>query len=394
MTKKFADSSVLHASARALSPSRPDSNPFRRFIPGFYRTPDYPDARHIASQVRRNGATKGGERAVLNACAFAGTVFAGTLRYDGRTPTKAHSLEVGYLAALAGFSEKNVIAGILHDVIEDRAVSIGQLIQLFGPEVAYKVAMLTKPLLYVPEGRWVAPFEQEYYSGKCVKGGRQLYDEKTEVYYSGLLNSGDLALLALKFFDSLVNLRSISSLPHWKRERNVGTMVRHLLEVGAKIMPPELFGEFVKLLEKEGFEVRKLIPDVLSVPLDPVVVLPNRSRVNLLAISLFRPPSESSLHASLYLPGRDGVFEIGLPPVIFELGSHELNSAILRVFNGRNFETRFGTSLLPEGLAGREAIIQVKPLSHGFGVLDVMKSFARKLLVALGRPIYGTSSIL
>jgi hypothetical protein len=109
---------------------------------------------------------------------------------------------------------------------------------------------------------------------------------------------------------------------------------------------------------------------------------------------MFRPPSTDSLHASLYLPGRDGIFEIGLPPIMRELSDHELRSTIGRVFDSRNFEIGFGVSLLPEGLAGREEIVRVRPTSLGFAAVDMMKGFVQKLLNTLGKPIYGSSFML
>jgi (p)ppGpp synthase/HD superfamily hydrolase len=71
-----------------------------------------------------------------SALAFAVRCHAGRRRESDGAPFIAHSLEVARLLRDAGCSELVVAAGLLHDVVQDAGVSVGDLTSRFGAAVA------------------------------------------------------------------------------------------------------------------------------------------------------------------------------------------------------------------------------------------------------------------
>ena len=63
---------------------------------------------------------------------FAAQSHAGQLRKSSETPYFEHVAAVALILDRAGFPEDVVIAGLLHDVVEDTAVTFEQVASLFG----------------------------------------------------------------------------------------------------------------------------------------------------------------------------------------------------------------------------------------------------------------------
>lgn len=73
---------------------------------------------------------------IEQAIIFATQAHKGQLRKVSQTPFILHPLAVGCILADAGESEAVVVAGILHDTVEDTDVTLEQIRQKFGTEVA------------------------------------------------------------------------------------------------------------------------------------------------------------------------------------------------------------------------------------------------------------------
>ncbi len=67
---------------------------------------------------------------------FAAQAHAGQLRKGSDTPYFEHVAAVGLILDRAGFPEDVVIAGLLHDVVEDTPVSFEELTTVFGATVS------------------------------------------------------------------------------------------------------------------------------------------------------------------------------------------------------------------------------------------------------------------
>jgi (p)ppGpp synthase/HD superfamily hydrolase len=72
---------------------------------------------------------------LLEAIYFAADKHNGQLRKDGKTPVITHLLTVALLLSQITKDENIVIAGILHDVLEDTKTTESEIKDIFGPKV-------------------------------------------------------------------------------------------------------------------------------------------------------------------------------------------------------------------------------------------------------------------
>jgi ketosteroid isomerase-like protein len=89
-------------------------------------------------------------RLLRNAYAFAREAHAGQRQEADGTPYIEHAVEVGRLLYLAGSRDEVVAAGLLHDAVEDTAVSVEDIERRFGNEVALLVDAMTEPAEFHP----------------------------------------------------------------------------------------------------------------------------------------------------------------------------------------------------------------------------------------------------
>jgi (p)ppGpp synthase/HD superfamily hydrolase len=76
---------------------------------------------------------------------FAAAAHSGQFRKGSGLPYVVHPLEVGLLLAQTGHEKDVIIAGILHDVLEDTHVTFTTIVEAFGPDVAVLVQRVTDP---------------------------------------------------------------------------------------------------------------------------------------------------------------------------------------------------------------------------------------------------------
>lgn len=69
----------------------------------------------------------------------------GQYRKGSNIPYITHPVAVGMILLEAGYGAEMVAAGILHDTVEDTALSLKDIESLFGPEVAGMVAGASEP---------------------------------------------------------------------------------------------------------------------------------------------------------------------------------------------------------------------------------------------------------
>ncbi|MCK5914345.1 MAG: HD domain-containing protein, partial [Desulfuromusa sp.] len=120
----------------------------------------------------------------------------GQVRKSGE-PYIFHPLRVSHLAARHWMDFSSVIAALLHDVVEDTPVTLDDVKEKFGEEVAHLVDGLTK-------------VTSEIMSRD---------DLKKETYRKTLLVAiDDIRVLCLKFWDRIDNLRTIDALPQHKQK--------------------------------------------------------------------------------------------------------------------------------------------------------------------------------
>ncbi|MDC3417045.1 HD domain-containing protein [Aquibacillus salsiterrae] len=82
---------------------------------------------------------------LMNAIEYAAKKHEGQRRKVDGTPYISHPYRVGMLLMQDGYKEELVIAGILHDVVEDTSGTIEEIKSLFGDEVAELVFYASEP---------------------------------------------------------------------------------------------------------------------------------------------------------------------------------------------------------------------------------------------------------
>ena len=81
---------------------------------------------------------------VEQALRLAALAHAGQVRRASDVPYVAHAFAVAWILGRAGFGEDTVVAGLLHDVVEDTPVTLEEIESRFGPVVAAMVSHCTE----------------------------------------------------------------------------------------------------------------------------------------------------------------------------------------------------------------------------------------------------------
>lgn len=81
---------------------------------------------------------------LFNALEYAAVAHDGQKRKDNFTPYIVHPFAVGMILLQYGFSEEVVIAGILHDVVEDTIYSLTDIQEKFGEKISHIIDGVTE----------------------------------------------------------------------------------------------------------------------------------------------------------------------------------------------------------------------------------------------------------
>jgi guanosine-3',5'-bis(diphosphate) 3'-pyrophosphohydrolase len=132
-------------------------------------------------------------RVVRDALACADAAHKGHKRKGDDTPYIDHPVEVAHMLFEAGYSDSVVAAALLHDVVEDSDVTIEQIEDRFGEEIAFLVGTMTADVTIADydqlknehreEVRWVGPPATAIYAADKLANLRALraaYEEQGE----------------------------------------------------------------------------------------------------------------------------------------------------------------------------------------------------------------------
>lgn len=148
---------------------------------------------------------------VVRAYEFAKLAHLGQKRYSGE-PYVVHGIETGIILASWKLDLTSVIAGILHDTIEDGAATREDVEKEFGEDVAYVVDGVTK----VSHLKLRGSKEEEF-----VENLRKMF----------LAMAKDLRVILVKLADRLHNMRTLRYVPMDRQKR----IARETLEVYAPL---------------------------------------------------------------------------------------------------------------------------------------------------------------
>ena len=135
---------------------------------------------------------------VTRAYEFAAEAHKDQRRYSGE-PYVIHTSEVGYYLAEAGLDTQTVVAGLLHDTVEDAGVKPAEIEEKFGVEVRALVEGVTK-------------------LGALRYRGLERHTESLRNLFAA--TAKDIRVLIVKLMDRLHNARTLEHVPNpEKRER-------------------------------------------------------------------------------------------------------------------------------------------------------------------------------
>ncbi len=159
---------------------------------------------------------------------FARDAHAGQKRLDG-SDYVTHPLETAYTLAHMNLDLDTIIAGLLHDVPEETAVTAEEIEKNFGNAVAKLVKGTTK-------------------LGKLKYRGLERYAENLRKMFVAMAE--DVRVVLIKLADRLHNLSTLSALPPIKQQR----IARETLEIYAPIANRLGIGELKGKLEDLAFK--------------------------------------------------------------------------------------------------------------------------------------------
>lgn len=196
---------------------------------------------------------------IRKAYVYAAAAHAGQNRLSGE-PYLSHPLAVAHTLAELGFDEATVVAGLLHDTVEDTKATIEELDEQFGEEVADIVDGVTK-ISMIP------------------------FDSKEEAQAENirkmiLAMSHDIRVLMVKLADRVHNMRTLDFQKLHKQRRiaqetidiyaplanRLGLhRIKQMLEdLSFKYLHPDVYGQVTRWLEENQVVERHIIDKVVT----------------------------------------------------------------------------------------------------------------------------------
>ncbi len=151
---------------------------------------------------------------IKKAYVYSAKVHQGQIRKSGE-PYLIHPLEVAYLLAKLKLDEASIVAGILHDTIEDTLATKEELTEIFGHEVAEIVDGVTKL------GQFSSQTAAHAVGEGAGKSKEQLAEEKQAENFRKMLvaMAKDIRVILVKLADRTHNMRTLGSMAPEKQAR-------------------------------------------------------------------------------------------------------------------------------------------------------------------------------
>jgi GTP pyrophosphokinase len=143
------------------------------------------------------GVNKQQEELINKAYDFALKAHEGQKRLSGE-PYFVHVFETAKILAKFGMDTQTIMAGLLHDTLEDAKTTEEDLKKEFGEDILFLVKGVTK-------------------LGKLKYRGHERHVESLRKFFVAMAN--DLRVVIIKFADRLHNLRTLEFVPEIKRQR-------------------------------------------------------------------------------------------------------------------------------------------------------------------------------
>ena len=202
----------------------------------------YITAADIINTMKRK-CTAAEKKMIEKACEFAKEKHDGQTRYSGE-PYYTHPLEVGRLLAEMSMPAEVVIAGILHDTIEDTNTTAKELEKAFTKNIAFFVDGVS-------------------HLGKVRYQGLDMRVKSLQKLL--VATSKDIRVIIIKLIDRLHNMRTLDAVPKTKQRRiaketqqvyapiadrlGMGMIKKELEELAFKHLDPEAYTSLKKEMD-------------------------------------------------------------------------------------------------------------------------------------------------
>jgi GTP pyrophosphokinase len=191
------------------------------------------------------------------AYSFSSEAHSNQTRIEG-SPYIEHPLAVASILADMRMDTTTIVAGLLHDTIEDTSITVKDIKTLFGNDIAFLVNALTK-------------------LGKMEFMTKE--EAQAENFRKMLLAMAeDVRVMLIKFADRLHNMKTLEHLPEPKRKRiaaetldiyapivnrlGIGWLKTEFEDLSFKFLLPELYSEIVKKIAKRKEEQEGYLKEV------------------------------------------------------------------------------------------------------------------------------------
>src|SRR4030042_6818668 len=181
-------------------------------------------------------------------------------RIEG-SPFIEHPLAVASILADMKMDVATIVAGLLHDTIEDTETTIKDIKDTFGEEIAFLVEALTK----------LSKIEFTTKAAAQAENFRKML----------LAMSEDIGVILIKLADRLHKMRTLQHLLEDKRQRiatetleiyapianrlGIGWLRTELKALSFKFIMPELYNEFVRKVAKRKEEQEAYLKEVTEI---------------------------------------------------------------------------------------------------------------------------------
>ena len=197
---------------------------------------------------------------IMDAYAFSSEAHKGQKRKSGE-PFLRHPLSVAHIITRLKLDVPSIVAGLLHDTIEDTGLDRGALEKKFGKEVAVLVEGVTK----------IGMIEFKSHEEKQAENFRKMI----------LSMAQDIRVMLIKLADRLHNMRTLEHLPENKQKRiaqetleiyapfanrlGIGWLKTELEDHCLRYLNPVAYQDLVKKISKRRDERERYVQEVIKV---------------------------------------------------------------------------------------------------------------------------------
>ena len=171
----------------------------------------------------------------------------GQVRKSGE-PYIIHPLYVAIILADLELDKETIVAGLLHDVVEDTIFTKEEIVELFGEDVGHLVDGVTKLQHFA--------IDESHMSDNADKEKVEIQAENLRKMF--LAMAKDIRVIMIKLADRLHNMRTLSHMPPEKQQR----IARETLDIYSPIA--DRLGISKIKVELDDLSLKYLHPDVYA----------------------------------------------------------------------------------------------------------------------------------